>query len=100
MDGGGIPGAPGGGTLGIMGSMGGRRSACGLPHMSLQRCPRTISLCAISSAARSAAARDSNVTNAQWRCPRICACQKIQVGCCPRFSPAQHYRKAAILRVA
>ena len=45
------------------------RGACGLPHISLQRCPRTINLCCSASTARSAAARASNVTNAQWRAP-------------------------------
>ena len=65
---------PGGAPLGIMGSAGARRSCCGLPHMSLHRWPRMISLCAISSAAVSAAPRCANVTNAQCRWPRICTC--------------------------
>ena len=61
----------GGGPLGSMSdpagslpSMGALFS-CGLPHMSLQRCPRTISLCCSSSTARSAAERSAYVTKAQ-----------------------------------
>lgn len=41
--------------------------------MSLARCPRTISLCCSSAAARSAASRVAKVTNAQCRVPMICA---------------------------
>ena len=54
------------------GGASGRRS-CGRPQHSLARCPRTSSLFCSSSAARSAALRSPNVTNAQCRASRICA---------------------------
>ena len=61
----------GGGPLGSMlvpaGSLAsiGALFSCGLPHISLQRCPRSMSLCCSSSTARSAAGLAAYVTNAQ-----------------------------------
>ena len=72
----------GGGPLGSMSapegslpSMGALFS-CGLPHMSLQRCPRTISLCCSSSTARSAAERSAYVTKAQCLLAITCTWQR------------------------
>ena len=69
----------GGTAVGALPSCGGPSSvlfSCGLPHMSLARWPRTISLCCSSCAARSAAGRVANVTKAQCRVAKICNSHK------------------------
>ena len=58
--------------------------SCGLPHISLQRCPRSMSLCCSSSTARSAAGLAAYVTKAQCLFVITCTepdCQQVRTLC-------------------
>ena len=62
----------------------GARFSCGLPHISLQRWPRSMSLCCSSSTARSAAGLAAYVTKAQCLFVITCTkpdCQQVCILC-------------------
>ena len=93
----------GGGPLGSMfvpaGSLAsiGALFSCGLPHISLQRCPRSMSLCCSSSTARSAAGLAAYVTKAQCLFVITCIEPDCQQICILPASPHMSQRRSACL---